>query len=273
MPRVNAVSFHETPGIETICRTVVGAGFDSLELSRLPFFEKLTTARTRRAFAEWAERLGLSLYGFACWVDVDPYVAFDETLEGFRGAVDFAADLDLGMIISHDPWAKVNGDRSPAECLRTNVELFRRVADMTAEKRLRLVFEPHPDTLSMDNAWAVDFIDAVSEGHAPGTVGILYDCCHYGVGQPESYAPSIAALGKRILHLHFSDGDGESYALHLPLGDGTLDLAGVVAELQKIGFDGTLTNDLYNYPLLEEGARRNAPRILDVERQLGLTSP
>lgn len=273
MARVNAVSFWETRSVEAICRAVVAAGFDSLELSRPPFFEKLTTTGTRKTFAEWAQKLGLSLYGFDCWVEVDPYSAFEETLAGFRDAIEFAIDLDLGMIISHDPWAKVNGDRSPSDCLKVNVELFRRVAEMTAAHRLKFVFEPHPDTLSMQNAWAIDFIDAVAEGHAPGSIGILYDCCHYGVGQQEHYIESIGVLGKRIQHLHFSDGDRKTYALHLPLGDGNLDLDGIIAALRGIHYDGTLTNDLYNYPLLEEGARHNAPRIREVEQKLGLSSP
>ena len=40
--------------------------------------------------------------------------------------------------------------------------------------------------------------------------------------------------------------------------------------LLSIGYGGTLTNDLFNYPLLEEGARRNAEAMCDVERRLGL---
>jgi sugar phosphate isomerase/epimerase len=270
MARINAVSFHENPSIEAICGIARRAGFDSLELSRPPFYLKLTTAGLRRRFAEWAAQLGLGLYGFDCWVDVLPYDRFDDTLAEFGKAVEWAADLKLGLVITHDAWRAVNGDRGPRKCLGVHVELFRRVADLCATKSLRLVFEPHPDTLSMDNTWAIDFIDAVAEGHPPGSVGILYDCCHYGVGQPDGYVEAIPVLGQRIRHVHFSDGDRKTYALHLPLGEGELHLEGIVASLLASGFQGSLTNDLYNYPLLEEGARLNAPRIRAVERRLGL---
>ncbi|MEX2307975.1 MAG: sugar phosphate isomerase/epimerase family protein [Pirellulales bacterium] len=266
MARINAVSFHEDPSIESICRKVLAAGFDSIEVSRPPFFNKLISGGTRDRFAEWAAEIGLSLYGFDCWVDVLPYSALKETLDGFAAAVEFAKDLRLGMIISHDPWSKDNGERSPTECLRKNIDLFRRVADMCADSHLNLVFEPHPDTLSMSNRWCVDFIDGLERPN----VGVLYDCCHYGVGQPETYVQAIAELGPRIWHLHFSDGDRETYALHLPLGDGNLDLPAIVHALQLIPFRGTITNDLYNYPLLEDGARRNAQKIEVVEAELGL---
>lgn len=266
MPRINAVSFHEDPSIESICRKIKAAGFDSIEVSRPPFYYKLISHGVRRRFAEWAAELGLTLYGFDCWVDVLPYSAFQETLDGFRAAVDFARELRLGMVITHDPWMKDNGERSPTECLRQNIELFRRLADMCAEAGLSLVFEPHPDTLSMNNGWCIDFIDGLERPN----VGVLYDCCHYGVGQPETYVQAIGQLGARIRHLHFSDGDRATYALHLPLGDGELDLAAIIRALREIPFRGTLTNDLFNYPLLENGASRNAPIIKQVEAELGI---
>lgn len=267
MPRINAVSFHEDHSIESICQKVRAAGFDSIEVSRPPFFNRLSTRGTRARFAEWAAAQGLSLYGFDCWVEVQPYFAMHETLSEFQRAIGFAADLDLKSLITHDSWTKDNGDRRPGECLQANLELFRRVADMCADAGLLLLIEPHPDTLSMENRWCIDFIDGLDRENA----GIVYDCCHYGVGQPNSYVQAIGQLGRRIRHIHFSDGDAVTYALHLPLGEGALDLPAIMRSLREIHFGGTLTNDLFNYPLLEDGARRNAPKIRAAEVELGIS--
>jgi len=268
MARINAVSFHEDPYLESICRKALDAGFDSLEVSRPPFFDRLPTAGARNLFLKWARSKGLKLHGFDCWVEVDPYRARAQTLDCFRSAMEFASDLSLGMVITHDPWAHVNQDRSSADCLHQNIAFFGEVADLAEARQLSLVFEPHPDTWSMDPAWAEDFIDGIGRSN----VGLLYDCCHYGVGHPTRYIEMIRRLGPRIKHVHYSDGDRKTYALHLPLGDGELDLDGIVAGLQEIGFKGTLTNDMYHCPLLEDGARRNVESVRAVEQKLGLAS-
>jgi sugar phosphate isomerase/epimerase len=266
MPRINAVSFHEDHSIESICRKALASGFDSIEVSRPPFFPRLTTRGTRSRFRDWCCEQKLSLYGFDCWVEVLPFSAMQESTEDFRQAIRFAVDLDLKTVISHDSWLRDNGNRSRTECLRANSELFRRIANDCSDAGLELLIEPHPDTLSMENSWCIDFLD----GLECDKVGLVYDCCHYGVGQPTSYVESIGILGNRIRHVHFSDGDADTYALHLPIGEGVLNLSAVIRSLRDIQFRGTVTNDLFNYPLLEDGARRNAPLMRAVEAELQL---
>lgn len=267
MPRINAVSFHELGGIETICRAVKQAGFDSFEVSRPPFFHKLTTSAMRRTFLAWLKQQGLTAFGFDAWVDVQPYSARGATLEAFKSAIDFAGDLDLGLIVTHDGWKRDAGHRRRSQCLPVLTRYFKRLCDMAAQRGLDVVIEPHPDTLSMDASFAIDLIDSVRRDN----FGLLFDCAHYGVGHPHSYVRIIEKLGVRIKHVHFSDGDRRTYALHLPLGEGELDLRGIVQALKDLRFKGTLTNDLYNYPLLEDGARRNAEKIRAVEHDLGLS--
>ena len=84
MACINAVSFHENRSIEDICHIIRRIGFESMEVSRIPFFEKLTTTSTRKVFANWVKELGLSTYGFDAWVNFDPYHAREETIKGFK---------------------------------------------------------------------------------------------------------------------------------------------------------------------------------------------
>ncbi|MEZ6072843.1 MAG: TIM barrel protein [Pirellulales bacterium] len=168
---------------------------------------------------------------------MEPYTAFDETLADFGRAVNWAAELELRMIISHDPWRHVNGSRAGG-VHGNQPGIVPARGGPCAAKQLQLVFEPHPDTLSMQNAWAIEFIDTLAEGHPAGSVGILYDCCHYGVGQPEAYVDTISELGERIRHVHYSDGDRETYALHLAPGDGSLDLRPSTRPSSGLGIEG-----------------------------------
>jgi sugar phosphate isomerase/epimerase len=268
MARINAVSLYENRSLEEICRLARDAGFDSIEISRFPFYKQLTTTGLRRAFAAWMKAQRLGMFGFDAWVDVQPYTARSATLEQFKDAIDFAADLDLGLIITHDGWRSLIGHRRRSQCLPILVRYFKRLADLAVQRGLDVVIEPHPDTLSMDTSFAVDLVDAVHREN----VGLLYDSCHYGVGHPHSYIRAIEKLGSRIRHVHLADGDRRTYALHLPLGDGELDLKGIVQALREIRYRGTITNDLYNYPLIEDGARRSCARLREAESELQIAA-
>ena len=68
MARINAVSFHENRSIDEIFRIVRAAGFDSLEVSRPPFYDKLTTpGATALASQPWQRgAIPLSLGAVCC---------------------------------------------------------------------------------------------------------------------------------------------------------------------------------------------------------------
>jgi sugar phosphate isomerase/epimerase len=56
----------------------------------------------------------------------------------------------------------------------------------------------------------------------------------------------LAAHGKRLRHVHLHDNKGGHADLHLPLGTGTVDLAGSVRALQNCGYDGTITLEVFS---------------------------
>jgi sugar phosphate isomerase/epimerase len=55
----------------------------------------------------------------------------------------------------------------------------------------------------------------------------------------------LAAYGTRLRHVHLHDNKGGSADLHLPLGVGSLDTERYVRALQRIGYDGTITLEVF----------------------------
>jgi len=54
----------------------------------------------------------------------------------------------------------------------------------------------------------------------------------------------IAAFSPRIRHLHLSDNKGQKDD-HIPIGTGTVDYPSIIADLKRIGYDGTATLEIF----------------------------
>jgi sugar phosphate isomerase/epimerase len=56
----------------------------------------------------------------------------------------------------------------------------------------------------------------------------------------------LRAYGSRLRHVHLHDNKGGVHDLHLPLGAGTIDVAHQVQTLRGIGYDGTVTLEVFS---------------------------
>lgn len=102
---------------------------------------------------------------------------------------------------------------------------------------------------------AADFLPAFD---ASGDLAMTLDIGHAELLAPHnrSYAFLQQCPG-RIRHVHIHDnrgGDGPEDDLHLPLGRGSIDLAGILAALQEHGYDRTITMEV-SPEHLDEGRR------------------
>jgi len=59
----------------------------------------------------------------------------------------------------------------------------------------------------------------------------------------------LAAYGHRLQHVHLHDNKGGSSDLHLPLGTGNIDTAHYVRLLQSVGYDRTITLEVFSTDL------------------------
>ncbi|MCA1588182.1 MAG: sugar phosphate isomerase/epimerase [Chloroflexi bacterium] len=160
--------------------------------------------------------------------------------------------LDGGGV--RDDWAGrmlTGGPRWPAAAFDRLAELLGAVAD-EASKGVRVAFHPHAAT------WieAPDEVDALTSRLEGSRARLCLDVGHYTVGGGDP-VEAIGRHGALIAHIHLKDVDGEvlrrlrarevagfSAAIRerifTELGNGVLDLAGLLRALDGIGYSGWL---------------------------------
>ena len=69
---------------------------------------------------------------------------------------------------------------------------------------------------------------------------------------------AIQRLGRRVFHCHFSDNDALTNA-HWRPGMGKIDWSALLAALQSVGFDGTLSIELEDVPQVADSRQAAGP--------------
>jgi sugar phosphate isomerase/epimerase len=77
-------------------------------------------------------------------------------------------------------------------------------------------------------------------------LGLHLDIGHANLQVPFNTTEEILTkYGKRLRHVHLHDNKGGNADLHLPLGTGTVDVQKSVEALQRCGYDGTITLEVF----------------------------
>ena len=77
-------------------------------------------------------------------------------------------------------------------------------------------------------------------------VGLHLDIGHANLQVPHNTTEEILdAYGGRLRHVHLHDNRGGHQDLHLPLGSGTVDVKRSIQALQRCGYDGTITLEVF----------------------------
>jgi fructoselysine 3-epimerase len=268
--RGNSISFHAYP-VETACRRIAALGYNSVEMWK-DHLAGFKTPELLGLFREYAASLGLELFGLN--VVGAPYFQpfgntdnFERTLQGLKDDVDFALALGVHEVMVWEGVKPQESQASRDELLETVVALFQEAITYARPRGARFLAEPHPFTLGMDLDFAIALCDRLDASY----FGLLFDFCHFGVGKPDGYVEAVRKLGHRIQHLHFSDSDLRTSELHFPPGKGVMDMDAVIKALKEVRFNGTITMDLYSYPLPEQGSQIGIPRLKQAIEELGLT--
>ena len=267
----SSITLEDYP-LEEAMRITRELGFTRVEMWK-HHLKRCRTEKLRRGFAEWSRAMGLEMGGLNAVGE--PYfkpfgtdAELQATLDGLRADLEFAHHLGVrDLLIWEGVRPKMMGDLDCFERLLPRlIELFRQAIPMAEALGVRFLAEPHPFTVGMNDQFMIRLCDALD----PARFGVLYDCCHFGVGQPQDYLGAIQRLGPRIRHIHFSDSDQKTSELHYTLGRGELDLEGILSAFKEIHYDGTLTLDLYGNPTPVESTKASIPMLQRAHQALGI---
>lgn len=269
--RGSSITF-EDYAVEDAFRFCGELGFRSVEPWK-HHLKRCKTPELLQHFVEYARGLGIGMGGFnavgeAYFKPFGTAQELEATVEGLKADTEMALALGIHDVLI---WEGVRPKGyTDAQCesalLPRLIEMFREMMKVAAAKNVRFLAEPHPFTVGMNDHLAAKLCDALDSEH----FGILYDCCHFGVAQPHDYIGAIKRLGRRIRHIHYADSDQRSSELHYALGTGHLDLEGILKAFKDLGYRGTLTHDLYGYPLPVQGTRRSLEALRHAYEYLGI---
>ncbi|MHB1000596.1 MAG: sugar phosphate isomerase/epimerase family protein [Armatimonadota bacterium] len=133
-------------------------------------------------------------------------------------------------------WAPLQSNRWIRE---TNIESFRRLLAIATSHGLKLMMENISQHFNSPRDLSGIFA-AIPE------MGFHLDVGHANLETEHNLTVELASLfADRLEHVHFSDNNGGNLDLHLPLGVGHIDWKWIVHILRKVGYDGTITLEVF----------------------------
>jgi len=249
---------------------MAAAGYDGFEVWK-PQIAKCKTPELLEQFVDYTKRIGLQVCALND-VDAEDFRPFDpangleRTVQFIKEGVQLAGALGVKDVMLWEGVRPRGSNQSTDELLKVMIRLYKEAIAYSSKSGTTLLVEPHPFSLGMDLDYLVRLCDALDQRY----FGVLYDCCHFGVGKPKGYIEAIRVLGKRIKYIHFSDSDQRTSELHYPPGKGKLDIDGIVDAFVEIGYSGQISLDTWGYPLPEETSRIGIPVLKKTIRKLGL---
>ena len=145
-----------------------------------------------------------------------------------------------------------------------NVQSLRELLPVAQEHGIGLMMENLPGSFNTARQVS-ELLDPIPE------LGLHLDIGHANLlVELNSTDELLAAYGKRLRHVHLHDNKGGNADLHLPLGAGTLETDHYVRSLQAVGYDDTITLEVFT------ADRRHLEYSVEVLRQLWndcLTTP
>jgi len=221
--------------IETYARL----GFDFIDLTLEPqaaYSATLNVEDVRKAL----ERTGLGIVGHTAY-----YLPIASPFAEVREAALNEIERDL-LVFARLGATKVNVHpytNVPLHETRwireMNIAAFGRLLAKAKESGLRFMVENMPPDFNAPRDLSTVF-SAVPD------LAFHLDVGHANLETGHNLTVELASLfSDRLIHVHFSDNNGGDLDLHLPLGVGQIDWKWIVHILKRVGYDDTITLEVF----------------------------
>lgn len=265
IPALHPSTIAPTASLTEYLDAARAAGFRAADFTMTAALDLAATAGVDAVVAAFASR-GLTAGGWGAGVRLTgPESDFAAALAKVPRMAEIAAASHTSAALLVAP---NRTELAPADAWRQFADRTRRVADIVAERGLAVGLEfigpnlwptlPHP--LFDDLRGALELADRAGRAN----VGVLFDTYHFHCGS--SRIEDIRAAAGRITHVHLNDappGDPRTFddsVRRLP-GDGVMDLARIIREIEAAGYRGPAGVEIFNQELKALPAAAGAARV------------
>ena len=189
------------------------------------------------------------------WTDPDPHYRAIRR-EHTKRSLHLAKDIGAPHITTEP-----GGHLTPEQDWKSAANIFydelMPCVEVAEDLNIGLLIEPEPELLIEKFDEYREFVDRIDSS----IVGLNFDIGHaFCVGEdPEKWVEKMA---KHTVHYHFEDIAESRVHQHLIPGRGAIDFKATIDEIQKTGYDGWLTVELYPYIDDPDEAAREAKSYL-----------
>ncbi|MGH8926509.1 MAG: sugar phosphate isomerase/epimerase family protein [Acidimicrobiia bacterium] len=242
--------FYRSGGdVERAANEIAELGYDGFEIfdgNLLDFIDN--PSRFRRLL----ESTGLQLVAVYCGGNFIYPEILEEELWRVRKAAALAGQFDARHLVVGGGAQRWNGIE-PDDYQRLGDSLDKVVA-IAEESGLIAVFHPHLTTI-VESPAQVEKLLSVSR------IGLCADTAHLAAGGGDP-AGMLRQHADRLGYVHLKDFRREPFGF-LPLGEGELDMVGIVKTLTEIAYDGWATVELDSFDGAPKEAAAQSRRFLE----------
>lgn len=269
--------------IEEAIGRVAGLGYEGIEiLADVPHaWPVLLLEERKRSIREHLAKHGLAIsnlnafmmqavadsrqpYWHPAWTDPDPHhraIRREHTQRALR------LDKELGAAsVSTEPGGPLAEQQTWQEGARIFYDEIMPCVEIAEQLEVLLLLEPEPGLLIERFGQYLEFARRVGSPW----LGLNFDIGHAFCVE-EDPPQWIEAMAGATRHYHFEDIAATRVHRHLISGHGAIDFPATLAAIQRTGYDGWITVELYPYvDRPDEAARQARDFLIAVLRQLGI---